>query len=249
MSAGTAETRSGSGRQPASAVANGDGPQTTDNRENIVTTSEQQAVPVAQEQEAALATAFYLLDTLAGEGLSQACDDGRTIEADDTVYALCSAFYMEPNIGWYRDLAAELAPVPLPCKSGEGAEKWEGPAYEYGVTWGPDDAHPDATQTREAEGVPADQFRVFAATMLAAVNKAGGSMFDALHAAAQAGVEAKHLPDSAPAREGALAHAVTNILPIGDERAPGDKVIPIYVRMDELRAIRELAALNARGGA
>lgn len=83
---------------------------------------EQQAVPVAQEQEAALATAFYLLDTLAGEGLSQTCEDGRTIEADDTVHALCSAFYMEPEVGWYRDLAAELAPVSLPCKSGGGAE-------------------------------------------------------------------------------------------------------------------------------
>lgn len=84
-----------------------------------MTTLKQQAAPVAQEQEAALATAFYLLDALAGEGLSQTCDDGRTIEADDTLFALCSAFYMEPDVGWYRDLAAQLAP--LPCKSGEGA--------------------------------------------------------------------------------------------------------------------------------
>ncbi|WP_133020338.1 hypothetical protein [Sphingomonas sp. PP-CE-1A-559] len=91
-----------------------------------MTTSEQQAAPVAQEQESALATAFYLLDALAGEGLSQTCDDGRTIEADDTVHALCSAFYMEPDVGWYRDLAAELAPVPLPCKSGEGAGEDKG---------------------------------------------------------------------------------------------------------------------------
>lgn len=81
--------------------------------------TEQQAVPVAQERESALATAFCLLDALAGEGLSQTCEDGRTIEADDTVHALCSAFYMEPDVGWYRTLAAELAP--LPCKSGEGA--------------------------------------------------------------------------------------------------------------------------------
>ncbi|PTQ64473.1 hypothetical protein C8J45_103323 [Sphingomonas sp. PP-CE-3G-477] len=107
-------------------VGAADAPQTTDNRENIVTTSEQQAVPVAQEQESALATAFYLLDTLAGEGLSQTCDDGRTIEADDTVHALCSAFYMEPDVGWYRDLAAELAPASLPCKSGEGAGEDKG---------------------------------------------------------------------------------------------------------------------------
>jgi hypothetical protein len=46
MSAGTAETQSGSGRQPASAVANGDGPQPTDNAETIMT-EVQQAVPVA----------------------------------------------------------------------------------------------------------------------------------------------------------------------------------------------------------
>jgi hypothetical protein len=48
MSAGTVETQSGSGRQPASAVANGDGPQPTDNAETIMT-DVQQAVPVAGE--------------------------------------------------------------------------------------------------------------------------------------------------------------------------------------------------------
>ncbi|WP_156359626.1 MazG-like family protein [Sphingomonas sp. Leaf28] len=48
----------------------------------------------------------------------------------------------------------------------------------------------------------------------------------------------------AQTREAFLAQAVTNILPIGDSRAPGDRVIPIYVRMDELRALRELAAVS-----
>ncbi len=137
----------------------------------VVDQSEQQAVPVAQEQESALATAFYLLDALAGEGLSQTCDDGRTIEADDTVHALCSAFYMEPDVGWYRDLAAELAP--LPCKSGEGAgEDARITTYEQmgeicrdhlgypSILEALEDlerfkAVPDATQTREAELVAA----------------------------------------------------------------------------------------------
>ena len=39
-----------------------------------------------------------------------------------------------------------------------------------------------------------------------------------------------------------LAKSVANILPVGDDRAPGDRVIPIYVRMDELRALRALTA-------
>jgi hypothetical protein len=51
-------------------------------------------------------------------------------------------------------------------------------------------------------------------------------------------------PAAAETREAALALAVANILPIGDDRAPGDRVIPIYVRMDELRALRELAAIE-----
>ncbi|PTQ64866.1 hypothetical protein C8J45_102222 [Sphingomonas sp. PP-CE-3G-477] len=91
-----------------------------------VTASEQQAVPVAQEQESALATAFCLLDTFAGEGLGHTYGNGQQIDADTTVHALCSAFYMEPNVGWYRDLAAELAPASLPCKSGEGAGEDKG---------------------------------------------------------------------------------------------------------------------------
>lgn len=39
-----------------------------------------------------------------------------------------------------------------------------------------------------------------------------------------------------------LAAALAKILPVGDDRAPGDRVIPIYVRMDELRALRCLAS-------
>ena len=48
MSAGTVETQSGSGRQPASAVANGDGPQITGDF-SMTDTTDQQAVTVAQE--------------------------------------------------------------------------------------------------------------------------------------------------------------------------------------------------------
>jgi len=119
----------------------------------MTNSTEQQAVPVAQEQESALATAFYLLDALAGEGLSQTCEDGRTIEADDTVHALCSAFYMEPDVGWYRDLAAELAS--LPCKSGEGADE----------AWMNNPLSLDAglPETREAELVAALDMLVTAA--------------------------------------------------------------------------------------
>lgn len=39
----------------------------------------------------------------------------------------------------------------------------------------------------------------------------------------------------------ALRHAVANVLPSGDDRLPGEKVIAFYIRMDELRAIRVLA--------
>lgn len=39
----------------------------------------------------------------------------------------------------------------------------------------------------------------------------------------------------------ALRQAVANVLPIGNDRLPGDKVIPFYIRMDELRALRALA--------
>ena len=35
--------------------------------------------------------------------------------------------------------------------------------------------------------------------------------------------------------------AVANLLPIGNDRLPGNRVIPIYVRMDQLRALRELS--------
>ncbi|WP_010218877.1 hypothetical protein [Sphingomonas sp. PAMC 26621] len=41
-----------------------------------------------------------------------------------------------------------------------------------------------------------------------------------------------------------LAAAVAKILPIGNPRLPGDRVVPIYVRMDELRALWALSALD-----
>ena len=47
------------------------------------------------------------------------------------------------------------------------------------------------------QGVPRHQFHAFAVAMLAEVEKAGGSMFDALHIAAQAGVNASSSPDAA----------------------------------------------------
>lgn len=39
----------------------------------------------------------------------------------------------------------------------------------------------------------------------------------------------------------ALRSAVKNLLPIGNGQLPGNRVIPIYVRMDELRALHALA--------
>lgn len=39
----------------------------------------------------------------------------------------------------------------------------------------------------------------------------------------------------------AFRAAVKNLLPIGNASAPGDRVFPIYVRMDELRALHALA--------
>jgi hypothetical protein len=39
-----------------------------------------------------------------------------------------------------------------------------------------------------------------------------------------------------------LRAAVKNLLPISNDQLPGDRVIPIYVRMDELRALHALAA-------
>lgn len=38
-----------------------------------------------------------------------------------------------------------------------------------------------------------------------------------------------------------LRKKVASILPVGDPKAPSDRVIPIYVRMDELRDLRALA--------
>jgi len=43
--------------------------------------------------------------------------------------------------------AATHSPAPM---AGEG---WEGPAYEYGVTWGPDEAHPDRLTNARDQGI------------------------------------------------------------------------------------------------
>lgn len=42
--------------------------------------------------------------------------------------------------------------------------------------------------------------------------------------------------------ETGLREAVRSLLPIGNDKLPGDRVVPIYVRMDELRALHALAA-------
>lgn len=60
------------------------------------------------------------------------------------------------------------------------------------------------------------------------------------------GGHARGNSSDAQTREAVLAHAVANILPIGDNRAPGDRVIPIYVRMDELRALHALATSRSQ---
>ena len=43
-----------------------------------------------------------------------------------------------------------------------------------------------------------------------------------------------------------LRISVKNLLPIGNDRLPDERVIPIYVRMDELRALHALATTTAR---
>jgi hypothetical protein len=43
-----------------------------------------------------------------------------------------------------------------------------------------------------------------------------------------------------------LRAAVKNLLPIGNDQLPGDRVIPIYVRMDELRALHSLATSRSQ---
>ncbi len=68
-------------------------------------TTDHQAVSVALEK------AFYLLDALAGEGMAKRCPDGRKITAEECVFDLCSAFYMEPTDDWHSDLADRLASV------------------------------------------------------------------------------------------------------------------------------------------
>ncbi|UIJ43745.1 hypothetical protein LZK98_11650 [Sphingomonas cannabina] len=52
-------------------------------------------------------------------------------------------------------------------------------------------------------------------------------------------------PQQAPSPDAeiaALREALSKVLPIGDSEAPGDKVIAFYIRMDELRSLRALAA-------
>ena len=44
--------------------------------------------------------------------------------------------------------------------------------------------------------------------------------------------------------QSALREAVKKLLPIGNDNLPGDRVVPIYVRMDELRALHALVALG-----
>lgn len=77
MAARSGETGTGS-TEGNSAVANGDGPQTTDNRENIVTsTSEQQAVPVTQED---LELAESIVSRTRGFGVKLRKTDSRAID-------------------------------------------------------------------------------------------------------------------------------------------------------------------------
>lgn len=116
-------------------VGAADAPETTDNRENIVTTSEQQAVPVAQEDREAANKAF----DLAFRGDTDGIDDAMArLFADHRVL--------------------------IPCKSGEGAGESiyaECPKHGQFARCAPccDAARSaltrDATQTREAELVAA----------------------------------------------------------------------------------------------
>ncbi len=109
MAARSGETGTGS-TEGNSAVANGDGPQPTDNRENIVTPSEQQAVPVAQEDRN-FAADYGIRFGRFGELYRRAIEDGQWDHTDDV------------------QLVARHRLAALPCKSGEGAgsmKPWRG---------------------------------------------------------------------------------------------------------------------------
>lgn len=56
----------------------------------------------------ALARAFCLLDTLAGEGIGHTYGNGQTIMADDAVNEIAEAFDFECEPGWWRTLPETL---------------------------------------------------------------------------------------------------------------------------------------------
>lgn len=57
----------------------------------------------------ALSKALSLLDTFAGDGIGHTFGNGQTIDADDTVLELVAAFGIEPEPGWWRIVAGEVA--------------------------------------------------------------------------------------------------------------------------------------------
>lgn len=75
---------------------------------------------MSEERTDALAKAFCLLDSFAGDGLGHVYGNGQTIDADDTVLELCAAFDCDPEPGWWRSLADELASPPAKPAPADG---------------------------------------------------------------------------------------------------------------------------------
>lgn len=72
-----------------------------------------------QRRNDALATAFALLDSFAGDGLANVFGNGQELDAAEVCVELTAAFGMEAEPGWERRVAAILAALPL-----DGREDW-----------------------------------------------------------------------------------------------------------------------------
>ncbi|WP_125998169.1 hypothetical protein [Sphingobium yanoikuyae] len=74
----------------------------------------------------ALSKALSLLDTFAGDGIGHTFGNGQTIDADDTVIELAAAFGIEPEPGWWRIVAGEVAQ-----RLGQEFDAGEGEPFAY----------------------------------------------------------------------------------------------------------------------
>ena len=87
--------------------------------ESLDTTGQERALSDHDKVDA-LAKAFCLLDSFAGDGLGHVYGNGQTIDADDTVLELCAAFDRDPEPGWWRALAADILALPHQPATDEG---------------------------------------------------------------------------------------------------------------------------------